>query len=217
MAEEVRVTLIGSEVPRPGLISFDGQGAKAPTPAPPRPKPGPLSKVAQRGKIAHFLPMLPKDALILDVGCAAGWFQKMAAARGYTNVIGVDLVGPADIVGDIMAWRDLGLTAHSFDAIFAFEVIEHGDFSLSFHELLKPDGRLFLTTPLPAMDPVCKVLEALRLLQRRTSPHDNLIDLRRFPRFEVIERRIKAGISQWGVLRPLPLTGPGNSAAASVD
>jgi 2-polyprenyl-3-methyl-5-hydroxy-6-metoxy-1,4-benzoquinol methylase len=165
---------------------------------------GPLSGVAQRGKVKYFLRRLPKDARILDFGCADGWFKRAAAAAGFHHVTGLDLTPPADIVGDIFEWRALGLQPHSFDVIVAFEVVEHGDFSAPMQELLKPDGRLIVTTPVPRFDPLCRLLEALHLLQQRTSPHTHLIDLRRFPRFEVVERRIKAGISQWAILRPLP-------------
>jgi cyclopropane fatty-acyl-phospholipid synthase-like methyltransferase len=163
---------------------------------------GPLSGVARRAKLDFFLPMLPHDARILDLGCADNWFKRSAAERGWTNVVGLDLEPPADIVGDVRDWRSLGLEPHSFDAIVAFEVVEHGDFSEQLYDLLKLDGLLFLTTPVPRMDPVCRLLEALRLLQQRSSPHSHLIDLRQFPRFEIQERRIKAGVSQWGVLRP---------------
>jgi 2-polyprenyl-3-methyl-5-hydroxy-6-metoxy-1,4-benzoquinol methylase len=171
---------------------------------PPARRLGPLSGVARRGKVKFFLQRLPKDARILDVGCADNWFKRAAAKQGWRNVVGLDLVGSADIVGNVLEWRSLGLDPHSFDAIVAFEVVEHGDFSLPFHELLKPEGRLMLTTPVPRFDPLCRFLEALRLLQQRTSPHTHLVDLRRFPRFEVVERRIKVGISQWAILRPLP-------------
>lgn len=163
---------------------------------------GPLSGVARRGKVKHFLPMLPKSARILDIGCADNWFSRAAAAEGWHGVVGVDLCPGADIVGDIFKWRDLGLEPHSFDAIVAFEVVEHGDFSQPFHDLLKPDGLLMLTTPVPRLDPLLRVMESLRLLQQRTSPHTHLVDLRQFPRFAVVERRIKAAMSQWAVLRP---------------
>lgn len=165
---------------------------------------GPLSGVARRAKLDYFLPKLPKDSRILDVGCGDSWFKKGASERGWTNVIGLDLEPPADIVGDVRDWRDLGLSAGSFDAIVAFEVVEHGDFSSALLALLKSDGLLILTTPVPRMDPVCRVLEAMRLLQQRSSPHTHLIDLRKFPKFDIVERRIKAGVSQWGVLRPAP-------------
>jgi 2-polyprenyl-3-methyl-5-hydroxy-6-metoxy-1,4-benzoquinol methylase len=172
--------------------------------APVRRKLGPLSDVARRGKLKFFLSRLPKDAHILDVGCADNWFKQAAAARGFTDVTGIDLEPPADIVGDIWQWEALGLEAHSFDAIIAFEVIEHGDFSAPFHDLLKPDGVLFATTPVPRFDPICRLFEAMHLLQQRGSPHSHLTDLRHLPRFTIEERRIKAVISQWAVLRPQP-------------
>jgi hypothetical protein len=49
---------------------------------------------------------------------------------------------------------------------------------------------------------VCQFMEALHLLQRRTSPHSHLTDLRHLAHFEVVERRLKAAVSQWAVLRP---------------
>jgi 2-polyprenyl-3-methyl-5-hydroxy-6-metoxy-1,4-benzoquinol methylase len=107
-------------------------------------------------------------------------------------------------VGNIFEWEELGLEAHSFDAIVAFEVLEHGDFAAPIWHLLKPGGLFFATTPIPSMDPACKVLERLRLLQRRTSPHTHLTDLREVAHFDVVERHRKAGISQWAVLRPRP-------------
>jgi len=168
------------------------------------PQLGPLSSVARRGKLRYFLPKVDQTARILDVGCADNWFSRSAAERGWTNVVGLDLEPPADVVGDVFNWRELGLEPHSFDAIVAFEVLEHADFSPTFWELLAPDGLLMATTPLPAMDGVCQVMEHLHLLQRRTSTHSHLIDLRHLPKFDVVERKIRAGVSQWAVLRPQP-------------
>jgi hypothetical protein len=58
-----------------------------------------------------------------------------------------------------------------------------------------------LTSPVPEMDWAMKILEALRLNQRRTSPHDNLVDFRTIRGFEPVALRRVAGLSQWGVLR----------------
>lgn len=170
--------------------------------APALPRLGPLSNLARRGKLKYFLPMLAPDARILDLGCSDNWFHREAASRGYSNVLGLDLKPPADLIGDVFEWRQLGLEPHSFDAVVAFEVLEHADFSTPILDLLKPDGLLFATTPIPSMDPFCHLLERLRLLQQRTSPHTHLTDLRHLPGFEVVERRIRAGVSQWAVLRP---------------
>ncbi len=163
---------------------------------------GPLSGLARKGKLKYFLPQIGHQARILDLGCSDNWFKRAANRRGWTNVVGIDLHPPADIIGDVFDWSALGLEPHSFDAIVAFEIIEHGDFSRVMWDLLKPDGLLFATTPIPRMDPACRVLEGMRLLQRRTSAHSNLTDLRKLANFDVVERRIRAGVSQWAVMRP---------------
>lgn len=127
---------------------------------------------------------------------------RWAAERGYVDVTGVDVVPPADVVGDVRDWRALGLAAHSFDVVIAFEVVEHGDYAEAIHDLLKPEGRLMATTPVPRFDWACRIAERLGLFQKRTSPHTHLVDLRKFPRFDCAERVIKGGISQWAVLTP---------------
>lgn len=175
--------------PRPGVAA-------------PQPQPGPLSWLARQRKYSYFLPWVPSDARILDLGCAGNWFKAGAAKRGWTNVVGLDLAPPADIIGNVFDWRELGIEPHSFDAVVAFEVLEHGDFAPVIRELLKPAGFLFATTPVPRMDRVCQALEKLGALQRRTSPHSHLTDLRQVNGFEVVDRKIKAAISQWAVLRP---------------
>jgi len=170
-----------------------------------------LSNYARRAKLEYFLGQLPKDARILEVGCAQGWFGEYAVRHGWTDVTGIDIVRPtvppphAFVHGDINDWPALGLRAGSFDAIVAFEVIEHGDFYAAMADLLRPGGKLMVTTPLPHMDWVCKVLERIGLNQRRSSPHTHLIYLRDLPViFDLKESLVKGGISQWGVFERLP-------------
>ncbi|HEV7209803.1 MAG TPA: class I SAM-dependent methyltransferase [Mycobacteriales bacterium] len=161
-----------------------------------------LSQYARHRKLDYFFRAIPRDAAILDVGCADGWVRSWAQARGWTGVVGIDLRAPADIVGDITRWRELGLTARSFDVIVAFEVVEHGDLAAALHDLLKPDGMLVVTTPVPRMDWACRLMESAGLLQRRTGEHTHLVDLRAYPGFQVKERKVKGIVSQWGVLTP---------------
>ena len=160
-----------------------------------------LSDIAQRKKIDYFLRPLPKDAAILEIGCGEKWVGEFLRGAGYTGYVGNDLVPPADIVGDITKWDKLGLKAESFDAIVAFEVVEHVDLFQEAYDLLKPGGTLLLTSPVPEMDWVMQVLEGVGLNQKRTSPHDHLIDFRTIPLFEAVEIKRVAGLSQWGVFR----------------
>lgn len=161
-----------------------------------------LSAYARRRKLDFFFGELAKDAEVLDVGCADGWVREWVAARGWNRVLGIDLEPPADVVGDVNEWSALGLQPASFDAIVAFEVVEHGDFAASLRCLLKPDGLLLVTTPVPRMDWACQLMEAAGMLQRRTSEHSHLVDLRRYPGFRVVDRRVKGLVSQWAVLTP---------------
>jgi cyclopropane fatty-acyl-phospholipid synthase-like methyltransferase len=160
-----------------------------------------LSEYAQRKKIEYFLNPLPKDARILEIGCGSRWVGEYLRSHGWINYVGNDIVEPADVVGDIRDWRKLGLEPASFDAIVAFEVIEHVDFTEEAKALLKPGGVLLLTSPVPHMDWVMRILETLGLNQRRTSPHDHLVYFNSITAFEPVSLLRKAGISQWGILR----------------
>ncbi|MBA3896748.1 MAG: methyltransferase domain-containing protein [Sphingomonadaceae bacterium] len=160
-----------------------------------------LSDYACKRKIAYFLDPLPKDARILEIGCGSKWVGDYLRANGWTGYVGLDLESPADIVGDVREWRALGLEPEGFDAIVAFEVIEHVDFVDEAFDLLRPGGLLLLTSPVPRMDWAMKLLEAAGLNQKRTSPHSNLTDFRSIRRFESCAIARKAGLSQWGVLR----------------
>lgn len=163
----------------------------------------PISELARRKKLEFFFARIDPAAKILDLGCADGWVGQWAKDHGYADVTGVDVVPPADVVGDVREWRSLGLAEHSFDVVIAFEVVEHGDYSDAIHDLLKPHGRLMATTPVPHLDWACRIGERVGLFQKRTSPHTHLVDLRRFPRFDCTERVVKGGVAQWAVLRPV--------------
>jgi predicted SAM-dependent methyltransferase len=160
-----------------------------------------LSDIARKKKIAYFLRSIPRDANILEIGCGSKWVGDFLRNNGWKNYTGLDLFPPADIVGSISEWRKLGLEPASFDVIIAFEVVEHVDCFGECFDLLKPGGRLMLTSPVPHMDWVMKTLEVLGLNQKRTSPHSQLIYFTKIPRFETVELKTKAGLSQWGILR----------------
>jgi SAM-dependent methyltransferase len=94
----------------------------------------------------------------LEIGCATGEFCELIADKA-ANVVGIDLAGEA-IATAIRRYPcinfrqgDLSVLGEheQFDAIFAFEVIEHIESPAAFlQELavhLKPGGRLVMTTP----------------------------------------------------------------------
>jgi 2-polyprenyl-3-methyl-5-hydroxy-6-metoxy-1,4-benzoquinol methylase len=158
-----------------------------------------LSDYARRKKIRFFLDPIPREARVLEIGAGSGWVGKYMKAQGWSNYVGLDIVPPADVVGDVREWCSMGLAPASFDFIIAFEVVEHVDCWQACHELLKPGGRMLVTSPVPHMDWAMKTLEALGLNQQRTSPHDHLIYFEGISLFR--EKRLKrvAGLAQWGI------------------
>ena len=106
---------------------------------------------------------------------------------------------PVVLVGDINEWRQLGLRPESFDVIIAFEVVEHVDCFQACLDLLAPGGRMLITTPVPETDWILKITERLGLNQRRTSPHSNLVHLRKVPGFDKKQIKIVMGLGQWAV------------------
>jgi hypothetical protein len=160
-----------------------------------------LSAIARTKKCSYFFPQIPKDAQILEIGCGAGWVREYFKSGGWTGYTGLDLVPPADLVGDIKNWRALGLKPGSVDVIVAFEVIEHVDIIPECFSLLRSGGTLLMTSPVPSMDWVMKALEQIGLNQKRTSPHCNLVDFRTLPLFQILDYRVVAGLAQWGILQ----------------
>jgi len=105
---------------------------------------------------------LPDNARILDVGCAAGYFLRIAQQRGH-DVHGVELSAAiakeaiaalgADRVfngslDDAVAAR--GWQPHSFDMVTIWDVVEHvpepQGLLASIRKLIKPGGKLLLET-----------------------------------------------------------------------
>ena len=160
-----------------------------------------LSDYAQRKKLEHFFSKIDKKDHILEVGCADGWVGKYAKENGYKNFTGLDILpnADADVIGDVNDWKKLGLKESSYDAIIAFEVVEHGDFAKTFNSLLKPGGKLFVTTPLPHMDWACNILEKMKLNQTRSSAHTHLTYLEDVPHLKLVENKIMGFMSQWGI------------------
>lgn len=156
---------------------------------------------ARKKKIDYFLKDIPKDARVLEIGCGGGWVRDYMRKAGWKNYTGMDIVPPADIVADVRKWREAGLEPHSFDVIIAFEVIEHIHCFQEMLDLLKPAGELLVTTPVPHMDWLCRVLESIGFNQKRTSPHDHLIYFKDIPLFEPFESKTQGLIGQWGKFR----------------
>ena len=162
-----------------------------------------LSAMARKKKLAFFINSILKNAQVLEVGCGSNWVKEYMLANGWKHHTGVDVEGTPDIKGDVNDWKKLGLKPATYDVIIAFEVVEHDDLWQAFYDLLKPGGRLLLTTPAPGGDWFLKILEAAGFNQKRTSAHSHLIDVRTVKLFEVVYYKQILGLSQWAILKKI--------------
>ena len=170
--------------------------------APPNAK-RPVQGWAQRERLKFFSPPFGPDLRVLEIGCGSGWVRPAVAGMGVTDYTGIDLFPPADIVGDVNKWQELGLASGSFDLIVAFEVVEHVDCFQACYDLLANKGKLLITTPVPERDWILKITEGLGLNQKRTSPHDHLVHLDQVPLFEKKDIEIVWGLGQWAIFQKI--------------
>jgi len=159
----------------------------------------PVQGWAQKKRLSFFYKELEECGNILEIGAGSGWVKRALSDFKNVNYTGIDLFPPADIVGDINNWCQLGLKPSSFDTIVAFEVVEHVDCFDACYQLLRPGGKMLITTPVPEMDWLLKITESLGLNQKRTSPHDHLVDLQNVPFFNQKKIKIVLGLGQWAV------------------
>ena len=110
---------------------------------------------------------LPKDAVILDVGCGPGYFLDEMKNRGYTNLTGITL-SPGDVKicedkGHKIKKYDIsffpqkdGYYDESVDFIFLRQALEHSPYPIfslmEYNRVLKQGGKIYIETPAPECD-----------------------------------------------------------------
>jgi SAM-dependent methyltransferase len=156
-----------------------------------------LEKFIRRQRARQLLFRIQPGSQVLEIGSGSGWVRD--ALNPAVTYIGIDIQPPADIVGDIRNWRSLGLAEGSFDVIIAFEVVEHVDCFRECVDLLRPGGMMLCTTPSPRWDWLLELLERIGINQKRTSPHDHLVDLKKVPYFRHREVWHFLVLTQWAV------------------
>ena len=149
-----------------------------------------------RGRRDYFLRLvetlgLPRDAAILDVGCASGALVEALTRKGYARVAGIDVSEQAveqSRLRGLTTVRRLdaaspALSGESVDLLIASDVLEHTDDDREvlrqWRRLLKPGGTLAVFVP------------AFRFLW---SAHDDVnMHRRRYTRRRLVSRLGDAG------------------------
>ncbi|MCX8049019.1 MAG: methyltransferase domain-containing protein [Methylohalobius sp.] len=119
----------------------------------------------KRDRLPRWIDEIPKEARILDAGCAEGHHLEALRRMGYTNLTGVELsaqllatakqrlAGAATLIqADIREWLKQAPSA-SFEVVFFHDVLEHlprehtVDVLRQFYRILAPGGRLSVRLP----------------------------------------------------------------------
>jgi 2-polyprenyl-3-methyl-5-hydroxy-6-metoxy-1,4-benzoquinol methylase len=149
-----------------------------------------------RWKLEFLLPEVSPGDRVLDLGCGGMWLTRILRDRNI-DCIGIDLHPPADIVANI---RDHGFPEASFDVVIALEMLEHEDCTDEIRRILRPGGKLVVSTPNPRWDWALWIGEKVGVCQPRSSPHSNLFWLEQLP-FRLVRRGSLLGVVQLGVYR----------------
>ena len=83
-----------------------------------------LNTYACKKRVEYSCRYIPKDARILEIGSGGGWFGDYMKNNGWRFYTGLDIEPPADIVGSILDWKEIGIQEKSFDVVVAFEVVD---------------------------------------------------------------------------------------------
>jgi len=150
--------------------------------------------LSQKIKLNLILPYLDKKQKIIDLGCGNMWLTTFLREKGY-HCVGFADKKPADIIGDVKTYP---FKKNQYDVVIALEMIEHVNCFVEIETMLKPEGILIISSPVPHFDWLCRVLERLHIFQDRETPHCNLFYLKDVP-FKPVRKIVLFGINQFGV------------------
>lgn len=110
---------------------------------------------------------LPKESLILDMGCGPGYFLDEMKNRGYKNLVGITLSDVDKKIceekGHKIKQYDMsfipqkdGFIEESVDFIFCRHSLEHSPYPIftlaEYNRLLKDKGKMYIEVPAPDSD-----------------------------------------------------------------
>jgi len=134
-----------------------------------------LDRILRDWRSRRTLPHIPPTARLLDIGCGDGSLLLTSGHRIRSGT-GIDPAAPMHRNSPNLRFirglfpTDLPTTEPPFDVLTALAVLEHipeaqlAPFAGAVAHWIRPGGRLILTVPAAAVDPILGVLKKLRLI-----------------------------------------------------
>ena len=194
-----------------------------------------IDRFLQRRRIAVAMGWIPSGSRVLDVGSSDGeLFAAGARAGRITSGLGIDPVPATAWVGEPFTFRRgtfpdaVEVDDGTFDVITMLAVFEHvpasahPGWSRACHDLLRPGGRVIVTVPAAAVDPILDVLHTLRLIDGMALEEHHGFHAGDTPgafgseRFALTRRRrFQLGLNNLFVLERRPGSVPGDGQTGS--
>lgn len=162
-----------------------------------------ITKLVRNRRIKLIEQEISKNTKILDLGCGDGWLTNYLVAKG-CDCIGVDKTVENNTYFRAEDASSLSFSDNTFDCIIMIEVIEHIDPSTynEIERVLRPNGKIILTTPLPTFNWLVELLAKMRVVNSLKTEHINLVRLNDLAkRWKLIKQSRIFLIDQYGVFQ----------------
>jgi len=110
---------------------------------------------------------LDAEAEVLEIGAGDGWLGEYLIGAGFRRYRRLHTAPPADVVGELDRWRELGFEPASVDLLIAFDARLDESELASLRSLAKPGGLLFAVRRAPPTPLVRRFLRQLVALGQR--------------------------------------------------